>query len=411
MKRVRRRKNSGSVLSRSNPDNISGSGAAATQGKESQPLLDGMPDDSMDPLLKTTTMNDKDGYIGEEATDRKPYVAEEQAKKTKYDFSNSSTDKKNQKKKKKNSNVSFLSALSLSLRSIKLCPNKFSSRLQQLRHFLGDVMLGVPLLLWIALAFHTAACVYSLWAVYWYHQRLHGSLCAFFFTVLVSVSFTMGTITAIATARTATLELDQMLDQEGKSRAILNSLYPQSILEQMYMELQPEQIEAAQRQIHEQMEIRNACRSSSSTTAIGPMSASQQHQQEPGPVENSGVANKANPTSSNNDKENEEIVVIDRHSLGYDDDHVHDHCRNHTVSTPTATARSPDRPKAPSSSNPSPSYSSPRSAGSSPGRRHSATFFRTTHHGDDIHGGEKCPEIVCLRKNSLSLRRQSMSQS
>jgi len=57
-----------------------------------------------------------------------------------------------------------------------------------------------------------------------------------------------------ATMKAAQIELSESIIQEGRSRALLNSLYPTGVLQQMYADLKPEQIWEAQLQVQQEME-------------------------------------------------------------------------------------------------------------------------------------------------------------
>ena len=126
-------------------------------------------------------------------------------------------------------------------------------QLQKVRIMWGDFWDMVPRFYKGVLAVHLLTCTYALSVLYDYHYTVYGGTGAFLMTVLAAVAFGVTTVTGILSLRTAHLESAEMMDRQVRSRAILNTLYPARVLEQMYSELTEDQICEAQEQIQEQL--------------------------------------------------------------------------------------------------------------------------------------------------------------
>lgn len=126
-------------------------------------------------------------------------------------------------------------------------------RLYQLQQRLWDqwsvFVHGVPLLIKVALVLHGLVCVYVISIVYAYYFDHYGTLGAVVLATCTTLALLFTASVTVATSHTATMELAQLMDQQIKSRAILNTLYPTRVLEQMYLEVTPEQMEQAQHQV------------------------------------------------------------------------------------------------------------------------------------------------------------------
>ena len=149
---------------------------------------------------------------------------------------------------------------------------------------------------------HGLACTYSLWVLFQYQRVACGGYCAAIWVVVVGTLLGVAPLVALLLLRQVHEELVESLEQEGRSRAILNSLYPRSILNQMYAELTQEQILQAQDQVQQELEWEGRqC-----------LDASSEQQQQAFLPENA-----ATHTSGNGDPL---AVQVNRTSLGYEED-------------------------------------------------------------------------------------------
>ncbi|CAB9512119.1 Receptor-type guanylate cyclase gcy [Seminavis robusta] len=150
------------------------------------------------------------------------------------------------------------------------------------RHDWTEFWHVLPLMVKVSVGVHFLTCLYCVTSLYHYQTSLIGSLGALFVTTLVASALVTSSLVAAAAFRTAHLEWMEMMDQQIKSRAILTSLYPTRVLEQMYLDITPEQLALAQEQIQSHLDQTLATSSSSSLLhhATGDDPTGQQSQRE-----------------------------------------------------------------------------------------------------------------------------------
>jgi Adenylate and Guanylate cyclase catalytic domain len=144
------------------------------------------------------------------------------------------------------------------LMAVSMANLNLGNRLHQLRQKLWDewseFVHGVPLLLKVAWVLHGLVSIHVISIVYAYHYDHHGTLGAIVLATCTTLALLFTALVTVAASHTATIELSQLMDQQVRSRAILNTLYPTRVLEQMYLELTPEQMEQAQEQVLTQLD-------------------------------------------------------------------------------------------------------------------------------------------------------------